>query len=673
VASKISINLDTSKENFLVAKCKQNDDLTLEAYIYENGAELDLTNKEIIIQALKSDNTYIIQNTEIAKENNKILAELDRDFSRVSGTTKIEIVLVESGKQNTTFSFYLEVSASVIKGAVESSNTVTVLEALDNKIIETGQVLVEAIQVKEDTEQLIESGGAATTGDIANITAQLEHIKNQRGITLYQLGCFPLESTTHPNVDSGVIIDAYLRNPLRATNKIIFPSGTWKANINNNQSNMTFEFEDGCVIDGTLHIAVGTGKDVAPNPSTITYVENVTAIGNIRCTDRVGGYYCRNIYIDKITILDTDSKYPNQTAQGGARGVHFYLGAYNIFINDIVIQNTITYGVAFDIGTTQTEDHWTKNVKVGRIIIEKCSAEGLILSVAKDIDIGTLIIKQYCKVLKNNTGGIYINNAKGFIKIGNSKIDGTGSLGTCDGLYINGAEKIFMDNLDIANSNHYGITNTGSGTLNLGIASIKNSAGLGIYNYADLYFQKLEVDTCVGQGMLSPTIPVKGLFFKATHCTVGAKLSYGYIENFEAYNNTSYGLQIETITNCISFNKVRCSDNVGNNIRVLNCSGFKATMLESIDTSVVAGKTGVNLYGVTSSQVGTVYAEKSTTGISLTNCVNLAINSTSTKDNTTGLINAGGNSNITIVTRQSNGDATAESGNIPAITGFKGL
>lgn len=180
MASKISINLDTSKENFLVTKCKQNDDLTLEAYIYENGAELSLTNKEIIIQALKSDNTYIIQNTEIIKENNKILAELDRDFSRVSGTTKIEIVLTESGKQNTTFSFYLEVSASVIKGAVESSNTVTILENLQNKIVEAGAV-------KEETEQLISSGGAATTGDIANINAQLEQKAQKNDIALQSL------------------------------------------------------------------------------------------------------------------------------------------------------------------------------------------------------------------------------------------------------------------------------------------------------------------------------------------------------------------------------------------------------------------------------------------------------------------------------------------------------
>lgn len=171
MASKISINLDTSKENFLVNKCKQNDDLTLEAFIYENGLTLDLTNKEIIIQALKSNNTYVVQNTNIIKENNNILAELDRDFTRIQGTTKIEIVLIESGKQNTTFSFYLEVSASVISGAVESSNTVTILENLQNKIVEAGAV-------KEETEQLIESGGAATTGDIANINAQLEENKN---------------------------------------------------------------------------------------------------------------------------------------------------------------------------------------------------------------------------------------------------------------------------------------------------------------------------------------------------------------------------------------------------------------------------------------------------------------------------------------------------------------
>ncbi|MGG7057618.1 phosphodiester glycosidase family protein [Clostridium tertium] len=167
MASNIKVDLETSKENYILTKCKQDDDLTLEAFIYENGLALDLTNKEIFIKALKADRTYINQSTGITKENNKVSAELIRDFSRVPGTTKIEILLVEGGKNNTTFSFYLEVEGSVIKGAVESSDKITILEELDNKVIE-------AVQVKQETENLIAVGGAATKGDIVNINSHLE-------------------------------------------------------------------------------------------------------------------------------------------------------------------------------------------------------------------------------------------------------------------------------------------------------------------------------------------------------------------------------------------------------------------------------------------------------------------------------------------------------------------
>lgn len=171
MASKIVVNLDTSKESYLVTKCKQNDDLVLEAFIYENGLELDLTNKEITIQALKADGTYIIQNTNTTKLNNKITANLDRDFTRVPGVTKIEIVLTESSRQNTTFSFLLEVVGSVIRGAAESFNTVTILENLQNKIVEAGQV-------KAETEQLIQSGGAATQTQVNNLVSQMADMTN---------------------------------------------------------------------------------------------------------------------------------------------------------------------------------------------------------------------------------------------------------------------------------------------------------------------------------------------------------------------------------------------------------------------------------------------------------------------------------------------------------------
>lgn len=172
MASKIIVNLDTSIEFFLNSKCKQNDDLILECSIFENGLAKDLSNCSIVIQALKANKTYIIQNTDITKENNKFTANLVRDFTRVPGKTEIEIVLTESSKQNTTFSFSLEVIGSVIKGAVESGNTPTILEVLQKKIVEAGAV-------KEETEQLIEKGGAATKGEIQEVNAHLEHKANE--------------------------------------------------------------------------------------------------------------------------------------------------------------------------------------------------------------------------------------------------------------------------------------------------------------------------------------------------------------------------------------------------------------------------------------------------------------------------------------------------------------
>ncbi|MGG7142491.1 BppU family phage baseplate upper protein [Clostridium nigeriense] len=171
MASKIVVNLDTSKENYIVAKCKQNDDLTLEANIFENGEPLDLVNKEITIQALKADNTYVIQNTDIVKEENKINANLVKDFSRVPGTTKIEVVLVESSKQNTTFSFYLEVVGSVIRGAIESSDSITALEKVQDAAIEIKKI-------NQETQTIVENAGAASKEDFNKVNTQLADITN---------------------------------------------------------------------------------------------------------------------------------------------------------------------------------------------------------------------------------------------------------------------------------------------------------------------------------------------------------------------------------------------------------------------------------------------------------------------------------------------------------------
>ena len=155
MARKIVINLDTNRECYEPKKCKQNDDLLFEANIFENGVKKDLTNCSIVINAVKPDKTFIIHTKDINKQVNKITTELPRDFTRLWGKTLIEIVLTENNKQNTTFTFFLEVKRSILDGVVTASaNVITILEELTDKIRD-------AIKIKEDTERLIREGGAA--------------------------------------------------------------------------------------------------------------------------------------------------------------------------------------------------------------------------------------------------------------------------------------------------------------------------------------------------------------------------------------------------------------------------------------------------------------------------------------------------------------------------------
>lgn len=171
MASKIEVNLDTSKEIYKYYKCKQNDDLTLIANIFDNGAAKDLTNCSIVIQAKKADKTSVIQNTDIKKLDKKFEANLVRDFTRAPGETLIEVVLVEGGKQNTTFSFILEVYASVIKGAEESKDLITSLEVMQDAVVEMGKI-------SKETEELIANSGAASKEEINKVNTQLAEMAN---------------------------------------------------------------------------------------------------------------------------------------------------------------------------------------------------------------------------------------------------------------------------------------------------------------------------------------------------------------------------------------------------------------------------------------------------------------------------------------------------------------
>lgn len=178
MASEIKVKLEVLENKNISTQCKQNDDLVLEASIYEGSKELDLTNSYIIIQARKSDLNPIVQDENIIKSGNKIIAELDREFTKVPGLTIIEIVMIEKGKQNTTFSFSLLVEKSVINIVAESKILITPLERLQNTIIEAKEnneiVKTTINSAKENNEALTNTVNAA---EAANVKVE-ENINN---------------------------------------------------------------------------------------------------------------------------------------------------------------------------------------------------------------------------------------------------------------------------------------------------------------------------------------------------------------------------------------------------------------------------------------------------------------------------------------------------------------
>lgn len=173
MARYIKVDLDTNRDNFILKKCKQNDNLELIANIYEDGLKLDLTNYVVGINAIKADGKYRVQNTDIVKNDNQIKAKLDRDYTRAPGMTLIEVILRDGEDFNTTFNINLEVHPSVTYNAVkESDNTVTILEDLQDKT-------TNATLVRDELDALIKAGNVATKDELKIVSDEVNLKANQ--------------------------------------------------------------------------------------------------------------------------------------------------------------------------------------------------------------------------------------------------------------------------------------------------------------------------------------------------------------------------------------------------------------------------------------------------------------------------------------------------------------
>ena len=173
MASKITVNLDTSKENYLLEKCKQNDDLTLEAFIFENGAKKSLANTAITINVLKPDGTFVAGSVNVGTQvtDNKITYPITRQATVVPGKAKIDITIVENtNKNNSTFEFDLIIKPLVTANAIASTNTVPIIQELQDKINEGGAIRDEIVQQIQagGVQQWTGTAAAPTGGNVGD-------------------------------------------------------------------------------------------------------------------------------------------------------------------------------------------------------------------------------------------------------------------------------------------------------------------------------------------------------------------------------------------------------------------------------------------------------------------------------------------------------------------------
>ncbi|MGL5327869.1 MAG: SGNH/GDSL hydrolase family protein, partial [Peptostreptococcaceae bacterium] len=157
--------LDLNKETISTFKCKQNDNRTIELEIYNEGIPFDLTGYVLSLNGVNENGDAFTQSTDIAISGNSALIKLKKDFTRVKGIVNIEATITHSSYQVSTFNFQLEVKQGVLQSA---SNIVTgiaqdIIEVLNTKISE-------AIKVKDDTQKLIDGGGAITKGELNTVS-----------------------------------------------------------------------------------------------------------------------------------------------------------------------------------------------------------------------------------------------------------------------------------------------------------------------------------------------------------------------------------------------------------------------------------------------------------------------------------------------------------------------
>lgn len=221
-----------------------------------------------------------------------------------------------------------------------------------------------------------------------------------------------------------------------------WPKGIYQTTLANGTSDRTYLFEEGCIIDGVIHLT-GVGPATVP-VAPLSIVKNTRMIGTATTTVRFGTFYCSNTFVDKIHQLAPNPIYINQTILG-ATGTHLFFGTKSFNCNEIIVDDADGFGAfTADQGVVKGPDELPEDIHIGRLIINKLTGvTGLITAETKNLVIDEIIVKNQGGA---NVAWISSNDIK--LEVGKVTLDGTGA--------DSGQSGIFLQNTDPNASAQFG-------------------------------------------------------------------------------------------------------------------------------------------------------------------------------------------------------------------------
>ena len=183
--NKFTIDID--RDNFISLDIMQYYTLPLQVNFLQNSTLLELDNYDVSVELLKADNTFILQDNNIEKVEDKngdltnVAILVNENFTKVPGDAKIQIILTSKDKKEVTGSW--QINVNVVKGVLADNNGVSKnvfnsLEELKNEIKNAENEIKKVEQSKNSLTTLLNDTNKQLNDLTKNTETKVNSISN---------------------------------------------------------------------------------------------------------------------------------------------------------------------------------------------------------------------------------------------------------------------------------------------------------------------------------------------------------------------------------------------------------------------------------------------------------------------------------------------------------------